>query len=311
MQPKVFWEILKDAGSQWLEDKAPRLGAAMAYYTIFSLAPLLIIVIAISGQVFGQQAAEGRISSQIQELVGEEGAKAIQAMIVSASQPRSSIFATVVGVVMLLLGAMGLFGQLQDAMNTVWEVQPKPGRGALGFLKDRFLSMSMVFGTAFLLLVSLVISAALDVLGGVPDDFQAGNVARGIDLLVSLIVITLLFAMIYRFLPDAKIACRDVWLGAAMTALLFILGKWIIGLYLGRASVGSAYGAAGSLAVLLVWLYYSAQIFLFGAEFTKAYANRYGTHIVPAENAVPVPERARAEQGIPRVGKRSALTRSR
>jgi membrane protein len=305
-QAKAFWEVLKCAGSQWLEDKAARLGAALAYYSIFSIAPLLIIVIAIAGFVFGHQAVEGQVSEQIRDLVGEEGANAIQAMVANASKPGSGIIATVVGVAMLFLGATGLFGQLQDAMNTVWEVQPKSGRGILGILKDRLLSMSMVLGTAFLLLVSLVVSTALEALGGrLLGDARAGVLGQAINFAVSLVVITLLFAMIYRFLPDARIAWRDVGLGAAMTALLFVLGKWCIGLYLGQASVGSTYGAAGSLVVLLVWLYYSAQIFLFGAEFTKAYANRYGSRIVPTENAVPVTEKARAEQGIPRTPHRN------
>jgi membrane protein len=189
---------------------------------------------------------------------------------------------------MLLVGALGLFGQLQDALNTVWQVQPKAGRGMLGFLRDRFLSFSMVLGTAFLLLVSLVISAALSALGGLLGDWGASVIGQIVNAAVTLLVITLLFAMIYRFLPDAQIAWRDVWFGAVFTTVLFTVGKYLIGFYLGRAGTASAYGAAGSFAALLIWLYYSAQIFLFGAELTKAHADRCGSRIVPKDNAVSV-----------------------
>ena len=308
MNPKTIWLLAKDAGSQFMEDKAPRLGAALAYYTIFSLAPLLVIVIAIAGLVFRREAVAGQLAAEMQNLIGEQGAKAIEDMVASASKPQAGAIATIIGVAMLLFGAMGLFGQLQDAMNTIWEVQPKPGRGIMGFLRDRLLSLSMVLGTAFLLLVSLVITAALSALSGIFGNWQGGLIGQGVNALVSFAVISLLFAMIYRFLPDAKIAWRDVWLGAAITALLFVLGKWLIGLYLGHASVGSAYGAAGSLAVLLVWLYYSAQIFLYGAEFTKAYANRFGSRIVPSENAVRVTDLERAQQGMPRMRPGTAVS---
>jgi membrane protein len=294
------WRLVKDAASEWLEDKASRLGAALAYYTVFSIAPLLVIVIAIAGFVFGREAVQGHIAAQMQDLVGKQGAAAVQTMVQSASNPGSGILASILGIIMLIFGAMGLFGQLQDALNTIWEVQPKPGRGILGVLRERFLSLSMVLGSAFLLLVSLVISTALAALGSLWGDWQTSVVGHVISVIVSLVVITLLFAMIYRYLPDAKIAWKDVWLGAAITALFFTIGKFLIGLYLGSSSVGSAYGAAGSLAVLLIWLYYAAQLFLFGAEFTKVYADKYGSRVVPAENAVPVTEEARAEQGIPR-----------
>ena len=300
MDATGYWQVLKDAGSQWVEDRASRLGAALAYYTAFSLAPLLILVISIAALVFDRSTVEKQVTTEMQTLVGGEGAKAVQAMIVSGKKHGSGVMATVIGSVMLLIGAMGVFGQLQDAMNTIWEVQPKPGRGLWGFLRDRLLSMSMVLGSAFLLLVSLLVSAALAAVENWLLSSRASAAAEASNLIVSLIVITLLSAMIYRFLPDAKIAWRDVWLGALITALLFMLGKWAIGLYLGRASVASSYGAAGSLAVLLIWLYYSAQIFLFGAEFTKAYANRYGSHIVPTENAIRVTTRERAEQGMSR-----------
>jgi membrane protein len=301
MDLKQFWTVLKEAGSEWVEDKASRLGAALAYYTVFSLAPLLVIVIAIASFFFGKDAAEGQVTGQIQGLVGPEGGKAIEVMIANAANhPNTGIVASLLGVAVLLFGATGLFGQLQDALNTVWEVQPKPGRGVWGFIRDRFLSFSMVLGSAFLLLVSLVVSAALSALTGLLGDWQTGVVGQVVNFLISFGVITALFAMIYRFLPDAKIAWRDVWLGAAITSVLFTAGKLLIGLYLGQASVGSAYGPAGSLAVLLVWVYYSAQIFLFGAEFTKSYADHFGSRIVPKPNAELVTEAARAQEGIPR-----------
>ena len=295
-----MWDLFRNAGSQWMEHKAPRLGAALAYYTAFSLAPLLVIVIAIVGLVFGREAATGQISGQIESIVGADGAKAVEIMVATANKPVSGIFATVIGLVMLLVGALGLFGQLQDALNTVWEVQPRPGLGLLRFFLDRLLSLSMVLGTAFLLLVSLVASAALAALGSLTGEWGATVLGQALNIGVSLIVITLLFAMIFRFLPDAKIAWRDVWFGAAFTTFLFTLGKFLIGLYLGTTGTASAYGAAGSFAALLIWLYYSAQIFLFGAELTKACADRHGSRILPKDHAVPVTDKARAAQGIPR-----------
>jgi membrane protein len=297
---KDVWGLFKDAGSQWLEHKAPRLGAALAYYTAFSLAPLLVIVIGIVGLVFGREAASGQIADQMESVVGKDGAKAIETMVANASEPTSGVVATLIGIVMLLVGALGLFGQLQDALNTVWEVQPKPGRGWRGFIRDRFLSFSMVLGTAFLLLMSLVVSAALAALDGMLGEWGATLLGQALHIGVSFFVFTLLFAMIYRFLPDAKISWRDVWFGAAFTTVLFVLGKFLIGLYLGKSGTASAYGAAGSLAALLIWLYYSSQIFLFGAELTQAFANRYGSHIVPKDNAIPVEDHDRAVQGIPR-----------
>lgn len=299
MNAKSLWSLLKDTASEWVEDKAPRLGAALAYYTIFAIAPLLVIVIAVAGFVFGRQAAQGQIQEQIQGVVGEQGAKAIEAMVAGANKPAEGILATVLGVAMLLFGAMGLFGQLQDALNTVWEVEPKPGRGLWELIRDRLLSFTMVLGTAFLLLVSLAVSAALTALGSLMGAFGTSAVGQVVNVVISLVVITALFAMIFKFLPDAKIAWRDVWLGAAVTAVLFTAGKFLLGLYLGHSSVTTSYGPAGSFALLLIWIYYSAQIFLFGAELTKEYADRFGSRIKPAENAVPITEESRAQQGIP------------
>jgi membrane protein len=285
MNVKALWAVVKDAASQWWNDKAPRLGAALAYYTVFSLAPLLVIAIAVAGLVFGQEAAEGQVSAQMEKLVGPQGGKAIEAMVQSASKPANGITGTVLGIIMLLVGATALFGQLQDALDTIWDVKPKSGRGFWGFIKDRFLSFTMVMGVAFLLLVSLVVSAALTALASLFGDFQSSIIGLIITTVVDLVVVTVLFAMIYRFLPDAKIAWKDVWFGAVMTAILFAIGKQAIGIYLGSSGVASGFGAAGSLAVLLVWLYYSAQIFLYGAELTRSYAILLGSGFVPKENA--------------------------
>ena len=294
--PRGIWHLLKTTASKWSDDKAPRLGAALAYYTVFSIAPLLVIVIGIAGLVFGEKAAEGAIVQQISGLVGEQSAAAIQTMLANARTPSSGGLAAAVGIVTLLIGASGLFGQLQDALNSIWGVEPKPGRGVLGMLKDRFLSFVAILGTAFLLLVSLVISALLSAVGAVFNAWLPAPeiVLHLVNSAVSFGVITILFAMIFKLLPDVKIAWRDVWLGAVVTALLFTIGKYALALYLGKSDVGSAYGAAGSLVIILVWVYYSAQILLFGAEFTAVYADEYGSRIVPADNAQPAGARSPA-----------------
>lgn len=291
-------QIVREAGSQWVADKAPRLGAALAYYTIFSIAPLLVITIAVAGFVFGREAAQGQIAAQVEHLVGRQGGEAIEAMVESASKPGAGTLGSILGVAMLLLGAAGLFGQLQDALNTIWEVKPKEGRGIWGMVRDRFLSLSMVLGVAFLLLVSLIASSALAAVGTLLGDWHTGTIGLVMTTLLDLVVVTTLFALIYRYLPDAEIAWRDVWFGAGVTAVLFTIGKFLIGMYLGRAGVQSAYGAAGSLAVLLVWLYYASQIFLFGAELTKAYANNLGSRIKPKPHAERVTAEGRAQQGL-------------
>jgi membrane protein len=278
---RLGWTLLKASFSEWLEDKAPRLGAALAYYTAFSLSPLLIIVIAVAGLAFGQEAAEGQIIAQMESLVGEDGAKAIAAMIQNARKPSSGIIAGVVGLATLLIGATGVFGELRDALNTIWEVQPKPSRGLIGLLKDRFLSFTMVLGVGFLLLVSLSVNAGLAAMGSFLGGMLPGLAVLGqiVNFVVSFSVIGLLFAMIYRYLPDLKIPWRHVWIGAVLTAVLFEIGKFLIGFYLGNSSVTSAYGAASSLAIILIWIYYSAQIFLLGAEFTQVYAKHHESRL--------------------------------
>jgi membrane protein len=269
MSLKSYWGMVKQAGSEWWNDKAPRLGAALAFYITFSLAPLLVLVVAIAGFAFGREAAAGQLTDQLRDLVGEQGGAAIQSMIANASKPSTGVIATVTSAVVLLFGAAGLFGQLQDALNTIWEVNP-PGGGIWAIIKRRFLSFSMVLGTSFLLLASLVVSTALSAITRWID----GGVAQIGHFLLSFFIITALFAMLFRFLPDTEVSWRNVWFGAFVTSLLFNIGKHLIGLYLGRSAVGSAFGAAGSLAVLLTWLYYSAQIFLFGAELTKAHSKQ-------------------------------------
>ena len=274
ISPTAFWELLKEAGSGWWQNNAPRLGAALAFYATFSLAPLLLITVAITGRVYGREAAAGRLLEHLRHLVGDEMGVALQTSIASAREPAAGFWATVVGSAMVLLGAAWLFGELRDALNTIWKVQPRPGNGVWRFVRHYLLTFAMVLGTAVVLLASLVVSAALATLGNQFGDWQAFRVGEAMNFVVSFGVTTVLFAMIYRFLPDAVIAWRDVWIGSVVTALLFSIGKLLIALYLVHSAVASAFGAAGSLAALLMWLYYSAQIFLFGAELTKAYATR-------------------------------------
>ncbi len=289
MTLKQIIRLLKETVTEWSEDNVPLLAAALAYYTIFSLAPLLLIAIAIAGAFFGEEAARGEIFGQIQGLVGPQGATAIQTMIENAGKPKSGgALATIIGVVVLLVGASGVFGQLQTALNTIWGVKPNPKRGIKNFIQSRFLSFAMVVVIGFLLLVSLVLSA---ILAGVSNFF--GNfvpdfviVGRVINFVISFTTVTALFAAIYKFLPDVKVPWRNLWVGAGVTALLFNVGKFLLGLYLGNGAVGSSYGAAGSLVVILTWVFYSAQILLFGAEFTQVYSKFRGTPIQPAEYAI-------------------------
>ncbi len=285
LNPGAVLTILKETGSEWSDDKVPRLSAALAYYTIFSLAPVLIIAVAIAGLVFGQDAAQGEIVRQISGLVGKDNAETIQSLLRNAYQPGSGRIATIIGITTLMLGASGVFAELQDALNTIWGVAPKPGRSPFDVVKERVVSFSMVLVIAFLLLASLVVSAVLSALSGVLNVLP-GPISGLVDNAVSLSIITLLFAMLFKILPDVKIAWRDVWIGAGITAFLFIIGKSLIGLYLGTSSFSSTYGAAGSLVVLLVWIFYSVQILFLGAEFTKVFARRYGSDVVPASNAI-------------------------
>jgi membrane protein len=306
---RSIWPLTKETFASWSNDKAPRLGAALSYYTVFSLAPVLILVIAVAGLFFGNEAAEGKIVEQIGGLVGSEGAAIIQEMILKASERKGGIIATIIGLVTLLVGATGVVVELQDALNTIWRVIPKPGRGIRGVIRDRILSFGLILGFGFLMLVSLVMSALLAALGGWLANIIPGWVILGyvLNYGVSFGIVALMFAMIFKMLPDVKMVWRDVWMGAVVTSVLFHVGKLLIGVYLGKASVGSTFGAAGSLAVLLVWIYYTSQLVLLGAEFTRAYANRFGSHVKPADNAIPVPEdpriRLAAEQAVKAVDK--------
>jgi membrane protein len=291
MTGRTLLSLLRESASNWLEHKAPMHGAALAYYTVFSLAPLLVIAIAIAGFALGQEAARGEIFNQVRGLIGADAARSIQDAVQSASaRPSTGIFAAAVGFAALLFGASGVFGQLQTSLNTIWSVEPRPGRGLKGIIQSRFLSFSFILVIGFLLLVSLLVSAAITFVakwvGGMSPTVEF--TAQVANIVVSLAVITALFALIFKFLPDVRISWHDVWTGAFLTALLFSVGKLVLGWYLGSSSVSSSYGAAGSLIVLLVWVYYSAQILFFGAEFTRAYANRCGSRIVPDRNAVAV-----------------------
>lgn len=289
MRLRDGFRLIKDTITEWSEDKVPLYAAALAYYTIFSLAPLLLIAIAIAGAFFGEEAARGEVFRQIQGLVGAQGAEAIQTMIQNTQAPGSNgLVASLIGIVTLLLGASGVFGQLQEALNTIWEVKPKPGLGWRSFLQSRFLSFAMVLVIGFLLLVSLVLSAGLAAISNFFSHLFPGVAAIGqvVNFVISFVIITLLFAAIYKFLPDVKVPWKNLWVGAGVTALLFNIGKSLIGLYLGNSGVGSTYGAAGSIVVVLVWVFYSAQILLIGAEFTQVYSKYRGRPIRPSKHAV-------------------------
>lgn len=268
---KLVWAAIKG----WSSDNVPRLGASLAYYTLFAVAPILIIAIAIAGSIFGAEAVRGEIVSQIDQLIGTEGAQAVQALLESAHRDRSGTLAVIIGTATLLVAASGAFLELQHALNTIFRVKTDPTKsGIKQLLKNRLRSFGLVVSIGFLLMVSLLVSAALSAITGRIQQAEVlGPVLlQVLNLVVSLGVVTLLFAMIYRFLPDVRLAWRDVWTGSFLTALLFTIGKFLIGLYLGRSSVASSYGAAGSIVVLLVWVYYSAQVVLLGAELTRVYA---------------------------------------
>ena len=295
MSAKAFLDLLKGAFKSWTEDKASRLGAALAYYTIFSIGPLLVVIIAIAGFVFGQSASQGQIVGSIKSVVGDDGARMIQAMVKSASNPTAGIIATVIGGVTLLLGAAGIFGQLKDALNTIWDVKAKAGGGIMSTIKRNFLSFGMLLGTGFLLLVSLVINAALSAVSKFVENTIPGGplLWQIVNYVVTLGVITLLFAMIYKVLPDADIPWNNVWIGAVATALLFVLGQVVLGIYFSLSNPGSAFGAAGSLVLILVWIYYSAQILFFGAEITDVYSKKHGSPVRPSQHAEWASEEAR------------------
>lgn len=304
MTARDAWQMTKETFSEWIDDKAPRKSAALAYYTIFSIAPILIIAIAIASLAFGREAAQGQINEQIRGILGPTGAEAIEDMLASNQSQGTGIFATLIGLGILLFGATGVFAELHDSLNGIWEVKPKPSSGIISTIRERFLSFTMVLGVGFLLLVSLAVSAALAAFGSYLSGMMPGMtvIAHGLNLLVSFGVVTLLFAMIYKVLPDVEISWRDVWIGAAGTAVLFVIGKFLIGLYLGQSSVSSSYGAAGALVIVLLWVYYAAQILFLGAEFTQVYARRYGSRIVASgqETSPETPSTTAAQPGAGR-----------
>jgi membrane protein len=279
MTPADIRQLLKDSYSGWVADYAPSMGAALSYYTIFSIAPLLVIVIAIAGLVFGADAASGALFEQLRGMVGESGAAAVQGLVRSASKPATSIFAAITGVLTLVLGATTVLGELQSALDRIWRAPPETKKGLWQLVRTRALSFSMILVIGFLLLVSLVLSAAMAALGEWfgPWFGKMKWLLEAINFAVSFVAVTALFAMIYKILPRVRIGWADVWIGAAVTALLFTVGKFLIGLYIGKSGVTSGFGAAGSVVVLLVWVYYSAQIFLLGAEFTAIYTYRHGS----------------------------------
>jgi membrane protein len=303
--------LFRSTWSSWSEDKAPRLSAALAYYTVFSIPPLLVLLTTMAGWVFGREAVQGYVLRSISHVVGPQGALAVEDMLRSTDQRSyESIIAAIIGVVTLILGASGVFGQLKDALNTLWEVEPVNGRGRLAFLRQYVFSMMMLLGTGFLLIVSLAASAALAALG----DYLGRTLPGGHALWqvanfgISVVVIAVLFAILFKFIPDGWVAWRDALIGGAVTSLLFTGGEMLIGYYLGRTNVGSAFGAAGSLIVVLAWVYYSSTIFFFGAEFTKSYAMEFGDRVRPDPHAVPVTAEARRQQGLtdtPAAGGRS------
>jgi membrane protein len=282
--------LLKTTATQWVNDKCPQLGAALAYFTVFSLAPLILILLAFFGLFFGSDHARDKIVEQLQYLIDPSGIKVIKDIATSASKPQSGLLATTIGIIVGLFGASGVFGQLQEALNTIWGVKAKPGAGLWAFIRARFLSFAMVAGVCFLLLISLTVESVLRGLSNYLQNLLPGGhiLALILFLILDLGVVIVLFAMIFRFLPDVKIAWRDVWIGASLTAVLFVVGKFLLGLYLGSGAAGSAYGAASSLITLLLWIYYSAQILLFGAEFTQVYTHAYGSLVEPEDHAVRV-----------------------
>ena len=272
--------VLSKAGNAWMDDHAQSMGAALSYYTVFSIAPLLLIAISVAGLVFGKDAAQGAVVDQLQGLIGQNGAQAIQDLLKNVSKPSSGIVATVTGVVVLVIGATSVFAELQDDLNRIWQVPAKQQVSSWwAFIRTRLLSIGMIFAMGFMLLVSLAASAAFDAFASWSTSALVGweGFAHGVNFAVSFVLTTALFAMIYRFMPQATIEWRDVGIGALVTAALFAIGKTLIGLYIGKSALASGFGAAGSLAVLLAWVYYSAQIFLFGAEFTWAYAHAFGS----------------------------------
>lgn len=298
---KIF-DLLKKTYKEWSEDKASRLAAALAYYTVFSIPPLLVIAIGIASYFTDRQMVEDQLIAQSGSLMGSQGEEAISTILESAEEPgRGELASAAIGVALLLFGASGVFAQLQGALNTIWNVEADPKRGIIGIIKDRFLSFTMVLAVGFVLLVSLMLSTVLasfgNFVGGIVSDAEI--LLWIINFIISLGAFTVFFALIYKIVPDVDVAWRDVWIGAALTGVLFKIGEIALGFYFERSDPTSAFGAAGSIILLLLWVYYSAQILFFGAEFTQVYTTEYGSGMRPERGAVILTEEAKAKQGIP------------
>ncbi|MFJ3464280.1 YihY/virulence factor BrkB family protein [Achromobacter spanius] len=285
MAIKRFYALAKQTVMNWLDDYAPSMGAAIAFYTVFSLAPLVIIVIGIAGFFWGHEAVQGQLFEQVSALVGTEGGKAVESVVLGAQEPTQGIAATIISVVMLVVGATTVFAELQSALDRIWKVDTKKQSGVWALIRARLLSFGLVLTLAFLLVVSLILSTVLSALGswlggGIPG---WGMLLQAVNAAITLGILTLLFGMIYRFMPQVSVAWRDVWAGAFATAVMFEIGKFLIGLYMAKASVASSYAAAGSLVIVLIWVYYAAQVFLLGAEFTRVYAEAHGSRMVRSQ----------------------------
>lgn len=280
--PRRWWPLFARAASQWSTHKDSRLGAALAYYSIFSIGPLIVVAVAVAGLIFGQDAVRGEVREGLRGLLGDNGAQAINSMLAAADKPTQGIFATVIGLGALIFAAIGVVVQLKDALNTVWDVKTPPGRGIRGFIRAYVLSFAGVLALGFLLLVSTLVTTALAAFGKYAGTFLPEAALQAVSLALSFLVITLLFAMMFKWLPDAEVHWQDVWLGAVLTALLFEVGKFLIGLYIGKQALESTFGAAASIVVVLIWVYYAAQIVLFGAEFTNVRAKQRRGELTPS-----------------------------
>ena len=277
---KKIWHLIKTTVIAWSDDYAPSMGAALAFYTLFSIAPLLLIVLSITGFVFGAEAARGEIAGQLQNLMGEQSALTVQALLQNINKPSDGIVATIIGILLLLIGATSVFGELQSALDRIWRAPERPtASGIIAFLRSRLLSFGIIFGIGFILMVSLIFNAALSAVSQWSSlQFkQWFIILNGVNIVFGFVMTTAMFALIYKYIPSVKIRWGEVWIGALITAILFTAGKFLIGLYMTTSAVASGFGAAGSVVALLVWVYYSAQIFLLGAEFTWAYSTIYGS----------------------------------
>ena len=299
-----IWPILKETGTDWNDDNASRLAAALACYTLLSIAPLVVLSVAVAGLAFGEEAARGQIVGQIGAVVGNEAGSAVQAIAASAKEPAAGILSTIIGLAVLLFGASGVFNELQNALNAIWEVEAKPNEGIRGFIRHRFFSFAMVLVVAFLLLVSLVVNAALAATGKFFEQYLPGGefVWQVVNFIVTLGVTTVLFALIFKKIPDVLMRWRDAWIGGLFTAVLFTIGKLLLALYIGKSGTTSSFGVAGSLVALVLWVYYSSQILFLGAEFTQVYSRRFGGRILPNDHAVSIQDLEREKLEKPQAG---------